>query len=97
MCIRDSPTLEPKEIAAGYENEFYVRASSPKGALILRFPSIDSTPDTILGPLFRDISGICLANDHIFFSMTSNGVEDLFAIGTKSHEILQIGLSLIHI
>ncbi|HNV82009.1 MAG TPA: hypothetical protein PLO02_09220 [Tenuifilaceae bacterium] len=87
------PTLEPKEIAAGYENEFYVRASSPKGALILRFPSIDSTPDTILGPLFRDISGICLANDHIFFSMTSNGVEDLFAIGTKSHEILQIGCS----
>jgi hypothetical protein len=93
-CYTFQNTLEPKEIAVGSETDFYVRASSPNGTIILKFISIDSHPDTIMGPVFRDISNINFYNDHIIFTMTNNCKEDIFAYDINAKKNYLIGNSL---
>jgi hypothetical protein len=86
-------TIEPKEIALGIGNEFFVRASSPNGTLILRYASIQTIPDTILGPVFYDISNIYVFKDQILFTMSHNFKEEIFAFDPSCGSINMISNS----
>ena len=77
-------TLELKEIIAGVEDEIFARCSSPNGTVILRYSNFISQPDTILGPVFKDISNLAYIDGHILFTATNNYREEAFKVNPKT-------------
>lgn len=77
-------TLELKEIIAGFDDEIFARCSSPKGTVILRYPNFQSSPDTILGPVFKDISNLAYLDGHILFTATNSYIEEAFSVDPKT-------------
>ncbi len=82
-------THEIKEICGGANDEIFARCASPNGMLILRYHNLENEPDTILGPVFRDISNLAHANGNLFFTMTHNYREEVFSINVQSRNILK--------
>lgn len=77
-------TLELKEIVAGDDEEIFSRCSSPNGTVILRYPNFQSEPDTILGPVFKDISNLAYLDGHILFTATNSYIEEAFRVDPKT-------------
>jgi hypothetical protein len=84
------PSLELKEICSGENDEIYARCSSVNGTVILRYKNLNSIPDTILGPTFRDISNISAWNGGLVFIMTENYKVDLFKLDLTTSNITQL-------
>jgi hypothetical protein len=73
-------TMEPKEIAFGKEDDFYIRASTKNGTIVLHYRNEASLPDTILGPIHLDISNMVVLNSVLYFSASDNGVQNIYGL-----------------
>jgi hypothetical protein len=83
-------SLELKEICSDNELGVFARCSSPTGSLIIYYKNLNSTPDTILGPVFRDISNLAYSNGKLFFTMTMNYKEEIFELDVSNHKLYKI-------
>ncbi|PKP39156.1 MAG: hypothetical protein CVT98_02990 [Bacteroidetes bacterium HGW-Bacteroidetes-15] len=83
-------TLEIKEICKDYSNGIIARCASPNGSVILHYRNLESIPDTILGPVFRDISNITVDKNHLYFTMTHQFKEEVFSLDLISNNIYRV-------
>lgn len=83
-------TLEAKELCYNDESGLIVRCSSPNGALILKYKNTASSPDTLLGPIYWDISNISCSNGLLYFTKTQNFKEELFCLDLSKNEVFQL-------
>ncbi|MFP4555530.1 MAG: hypothetical protein ACLFNU_01555 [Bacteroidales bacterium] len=81
--------MELREICQGEGYQIFARCASPNGTVILRYKEDDLDPDTILGPVFRDISNIAYYNNKLFFTATENYVEQLFSVNTNTRKTVR--------
>ena len=91
--ITISPTLELREICLGDNQQLFARCASPKGTVILNFYNYYTKPDTILGPVFRDISNINYSKNNLYFTATENYLEQIFSVNLETREISRISTS----
>lgn len=82
--IKIPASLELKEICSGDSNELFARCASPNGMVILRYQTTDFVSDTILDPVFRDISNLNYCDGRLFFTMTHNYREEVFSINVQN-------------
>jgi hypothetical protein len=92
--IRLASSLEIKEICAGKDEEIVARCSSPEGTLLLRFRNQNTKPDTILGPVYRDISNLAYSNGGVLFTMTNNYREEIFMLKEDSKDVHRVSGSM---
>ena len=82
-------THELKEICVGENDEIFARNATPNGMVILRYRDMETDPDTILGPVFRDISNLAYDNGNLFFTMTHNFREEVFSVNIQDGSVLK--------
>jgi hypothetical protein len=82
-------SMEPKEIAIGKEEDFYVRASTENGNIVLRYKNETSQPDTILGPIHLDISNMVVLNSFLYFTASDNGVQNIYGLNLLNNIIFK--------
>ncbi len=87
------PTLELREICLGNDDQIFARCASPEGAIILNFYNYNTKPDTILGPVFRDISNISYSKNNLYFTATEKYLEQIFSVNLETNEISSISTS----
>jgi hypothetical protein len=80
-------------MANGMDNDILLRATNSKGNLILRFKNFNQKPDTLLGPIHFDINNITPLGSRVFFTASSNSVENLYSINYINDSILYHGSS----
>lgn len=80
---------ELKEICVGENDEIFARCATPNGMIILRYRDFEKEPDTLMGPVFRDISNLAYGNGNLFFTMTHNYREEVFSINIQYGNILK--------
>lgn len=83
-------TLELKEICRGDGSEIFARCASPNGMVILRYYNINSKPDTIVGPVHKDISNLAFGNGMLYFTKTHNYRESVFAINIVNNNLFKV-------
>lgn len=87
------PTLEAKELCYGNKLGILVRCSSPQGSIIIRYKSIDSKADTLLGPIYWDISNISCNDSKLYFTKSHRYKEEAFSFDLKEKAINVISVS----
>lgn len=85
--------LEAKEIARGNGSEMLIRATNNEGNLILRYKNVSENPDTILGPIHFDINNITSIGSQVYFTASTNSVENIYSINYINNSILNHGSS----
>jgi hypothetical protein len=85
--IRLRNTLELKELCRGDGSSIIARCASPNGMVILSYKNIDSTPDTLLGPVYWDIANITYESNHLYFTMTDNYREQAFSVNILNGKV----------
>ena len=80
-----APGIEPKEIAVSDNGLITVRASTENGTIFLEYSNLQSLPKVIFGPVFQHISNIKYLNDKIFFIMSNNYKNDVFALDEEGN------------
>ncbi len=88
ICVLDD--LEIKEIARVDKNSIISRSSSVKGATVLLHSLITNSYDTLLGPIFRDISNIVYADSSLYFTMTQDYREQVFKHLVRSDSTFRV-------
>ncbi len=81
---------EPREISTFNENGFILRAVNRFGNMILKYPSISSSPDTLLYAKGWDISNISYAAPWLIFSASLNGNETVFSYNIMNNKFLKL-------
>jgi len=81
---------EPREVSANNKNGFILRAVNRFGNMILKYPSISSSPDTLLYAKGWDISNISYAAPWLIFSASLNGNETVFCYNELNNNFLKL-------
>lgn len=89
-AVRIDDGLEVKEIAGVDKNRILSRSSSTKGVVVLLHSLTTNDYDTLLGPIYRDISNIAYADGSLYFTMTEDYREQLFRHLPKSDSIARV-------
>ncbi len=85
--------LEVKEITRVDEDRIISRSSTAKGVIVWLHSLTTNTYETVLGPIYRDISNIAYADNSLYFTMTEDYREQLFKHLPKSDSITRVTIS----